>query len=711
MTNPRNPNVQTALTVPLVGHPTGGRTAVAEGLEKAGLAVVGARQEAITNDLTSRLLDEQTDFLANIPDDIGDPVLSGLDLEGKSVVEQFTAVHARLQDAAEQGTVPVTELKIRQERILRDYMRRYPQLTDQFQRAAAGHLGYNPIGAEINALAQANQLRQSQALDIMKMVHQAAKEAGVNPMLMLSHPDLYFESAWQALSDVEDLARLDRNLKAANAEGAMSTIQARRHLRSGHGGIMYGIQQDIMQTIASEVGRAMGHGGQEALSWAETIAKVPPEELKGLLESGFGDQLRVRLTEARYEFVQAMRSEWFSNSDMTVPQLMDELRPQLELYDFAIANISDAKLAERLNSLATTAKSDLFVRFPELHGMMILAEIMNNEKIAAAIHLRGTLGTAITESVGDIFREILGGRNRSPGPGAGTDPTDASSRPRGRPVYDDRGRVQPRVEDVRIPPSGDKERDAAVLDTTLYAAWDLLSEAQRETFGGMTPVIRTEEDELVRRKRVGAAVGAIVGWANFYQEHFVNAQKLLPREQVDTFFTIMANPLLADVFEPDNDVTNYARSSIVGSINEVLQREANQTRVEYVNELQKGLLRGVTTDRGPSVYFMYIDAEWDAQRDRVVFSVKEDAAIEEGFTDPALAVPSRVTAPDGRMVTRISLPRAETANLANVVASLNQSPAINRWSEILKVQAHLEGHTDYRDVTGRNLSQMLGFKE
>lgn len=91
-----------------------------------------------------------SDVIASI---LGDTSAQGASkVDADESMRPFLEKLAKSKQAASQGAIDGTELKIRHEQILREYISRHPRLAGKFVQAAGSTLGYNPIGSELDAL-------------------------------------------------------------------------------------------------------------------------------------------------------------------------------------------------------------------------------------------------------------------------------------------------------------------------------------------------------------------------------------------------------------------------------------------------------------------------------------------------------------------------------------------------------------------------------
>ena len=104
----------------------------------------------------------------------------------------FTDKMLKLDKAKRAGTIGATELRIRQEKILREAMNAQPWLADEYIRAASRSQGYNPIGAQVAARAEMERDAATERRAATDRVINDMIQAGVPAYLLESNPVEFF---------------------------------------------------------------------------------------------------------------------------------------------------------------------------------------------------------------------------------------------------------------------------------------------------------------------------------------------------------------------------------------------------------------------------------------------------------------------------------------------------------------------------------------
>lgn len=99
---------------------------------------------------------------------------------------------SRLSAAKSSGSIGATELRIRQEKILREHMASRPDLAEEFVRVSQLTQGYNPIGSEVDALEAAQQNAGKYEREMLEQARARFIQLGVNPALALTHPQEFY---------------------------------------------------------------------------------------------------------------------------------------------------------------------------------------------------------------------------------------------------------------------------------------------------------------------------------------------------------------------------------------------------------------------------------------------------------------------------------------------------------------------------------------
>jgi len=657
----RNPNVSASLGVALTAAPMGGATALAQGLQEVGGKAIEMRVGQLENKVSTELFEMQKEFLEGLDtQDAADPMLE-LSFEEGEAYKGFAALQAKLQLASEQGDIPVTELKIRQERVLRDYMRRYPGLADRFQQAAAGVLGYNPIGTEIASLTQQQRMRQSEAQQIYSRIIAAADRAGVNPMLQLQAPEVYWYQVEQALSFEGRLAELDRRLKEESTLGSLNKNSARVHLRRGLGGLMHAAKNGIVERIS---------GAQSAM------ASLDPDSRAQAIRAGAFDQTRDALMMERSAFVANSYGEYFANSDMTMAELEAELKPVLDLYDFAIRNINDENAVTKLNNLVKVNESEFFLRYPEAQRLNLMSDLLNSHAVASAIQRNREIGKEMARIVGLILNPALGGQNV---PGAFETP----------PVSTPGGRVNPASADATLPPMASFESPEVAVGM-VDVNHDLMVQSLNFAKGRIDPF---ERDEALRFSAQRATA-----FANFYLEHYRTYNQVLSEDMVDQYIYSIADKSMLPVWVEQNQLNPREvgeRRKVSDAVSQMIQSEAGRSYRNILEQMREAMgheVRSLMRAQELSALEV-ITPRWDDAFDKPYFELDEAEFDRLGPTSAW---------------NETSVVHRQKRQLKRAIEQLNAHPDMSRLGALIKAQSHVEeGHTRYAETALRMAFQML----
>ncbi|MEK9751434.1 MAG: hypothetical protein VW236_07770 [Flavobacteriaceae bacterium] len=140
----------------------------------------------------------------------------------------FQAEVDRLSSGRRQGRISPSEVEWRAEDIVRAAQTRYPELTADFQRAAAGVLGSNPIGTQLAYLRSLEQSSQQRRQERYDDLIEHGRQVGMDYFWSPDNPEQMRQFAY--------LQRIDSLKVAAGAEAAylldqmktLNTPEARR---------------------------------------------------------------------------------------------------------------------------------------------------------------------------------------------------------------------------------------------------------------------------------------------------------------------------------------------------------------------------------------------------------------------------------------------------------------------------------------------------
>src|SRR5688572_1194127 len=182
-------------------HGGGSRSAefVAQGAEAVANFVGEQRVENIGKGLSAELDQTTSDWWeANRQTALAPNIADVFDVDPQEVADAPAPVQALMQEvakqrlASEQGAISATELRVRHESTLRKYLNRYPQLTEQIMAVSGQTLGYNPLGAHIDAMVEQLNADSSGNSEEWAALDRYADAVGVNMTLKTVAPVQYY---------------------------------------------------------------------------------------------------------------------------------------------------------------------------------------------------------------------------------------------------------------------------------------------------------------------------------------------------------------------------------------------------------------------------------------------------------------------------------------------------------------------------------------
>lgn len=676
MSSDRNPRVSQALAPNVVAHPTGGRTALAQGAVDVSKILVEDHAERITGRMSDELLAASNEFLQETVEGPPDP-FEGLPAADRSIVDNFVDIQARLVAGAEQAPDRFTELKMRQERIMRDYMRRYPKLTQYFQQAANGQLGYSPIGTEIRQLAAAQNSQNEAMKEMFDAVTAAAERARVPAYLRLTNPNMYFELAIQEMNAEYDVARLDQNMHIRKQLRSGSSMDAQEDIRKNMGSILRFARPNIMATAEQAMGQILGREGVR-------IESLSPVDRQALIETGAGETIKTAILTERDRFLADYYTENFAESDMTMEQLQAELRPVLDLFDFAAENYASATLAEDMERLVKTRESSFMVQNPELQFLNLFADLLTATEFSSA-QVSRRIQQQIADRLTESLNGLLGGQN-------------AGGAWRHRPMlHPETRQFDPRVLEDNLPLpedlEGGEEEYIALTRGVLDVARQGLSTVRRPG--------DAENQEYINTRRAASMV-MLSKWANSYLDNWEQNNRVLPEAEVDRFVALLSHPQTRDVFRAAHEglvIPGFDPAPIYGSIERIMASEAGSAYEEIERAVVEGLGRTWQAPFQSSETHLFrdlVDLEWDTERSQPRFILDEEAM-------------RRAIPPTASTATRRGGQRTRR-DWERLVAEMNNQPEVQRLGQLVRATAHANGDSDYVSYAHLILRRYLGLE-
>ena len=187
-------------------------------LGKAAKTAIDVAGEAYTAKKTGELVDaleqEREEFVASnqTTPESEDVFADQLDTPDSQDIANFAAKNLKLSRAMKAGAISETELKIRQEKILREAMNARPWLADDFVRAASRTQGYNPIGSEVAAIAAAQESATAQQNKFFNEMVTQYRSLGVDMQLLFKDPARFFAQGSAAANAAFELQQATTQL-------------------------------------------------------------------------------------------------------------------------------------------------------------------------------------------------------------------------------------------------------------------------------------------------------------------------------------------------------------------------------------------------------------------------------------------------------------------------------------------------------------------
>lgn len=427
----RNPDINRTMTAQFVAPPQETALgAAAAGVEALSNAAVEYRQQKLTNSLEEELMAAQREALASMQS-TEEVKPEGKPLTGDEAMsfEEFKQKMSDLQSAASQGTSTMTNLKIRQEQILRDYMARYPALRPRFQQAANGILGYSPMGAQVRAAEAAEGAAGGAGMHpILSMMLRAAESAGVDPTLYVRDPDEFWAQAQYKLYQNQRLTTLEDTNKIMAAER----------------GLAFTTSQPQWAEFTGLLGEAVWSGQIMPLvrAFYDDLQLTPGmsyNDRQARIEAGMNDgrfrEMELGLMRDKEQGIIQMyqhyvgsgigmtNSQGLSVPVMDLSTFREHIAPIIAQYDFAIANINDPKAMEAMEMFNKARNERLISLFPdEVLLMSELGKLFNRDNTFSAILTQGDASNLGATFVTEFLTRMFGGRNGlgEGGPGSAT---------------------------------------------------------------------------------------------------------------------------------------------------------------------------------------------------------------------------------------------------------------------------------------------------
>lgn len=675
MATDRNPSISREQSARFVAPPAqSGLESLASGIAGVAEGAVEFRQQKLTTQLERELLNEQDQALAELNKklDASDEQETGMPLApGEEMsLREFSQKMTDLQTSANQGTSSMTQLKIRQEQILRDYMNRYPALRPRFQQAAQGVLGYSPIGARVRAAEAAEQAAGGAGMPpILTMMINQAVQAGVDPTLYVRNPDEFWAQAQHLLHLRQQTANQDMVIKSLQGQASLAQITRQPEWASFTAGLSELVwREQLMPTIRNFYNDLEITPG---MSLQQRQAKI-----EGAMNDGRYRDIQLGLMEDKetnivrmYERYQGSGIGTTSINGVTIPVMSladfrESIKPILDQYDWAIANINDPKAMEAMEMFNKARSQRIISGMPD--GLITLAEVgklFGGDNTFSQILTQGELGNAAATIVSDFVTRQFGGT----GSGGETSPTVA---PPGE-TETEPGNAKPQ--------DGDPTSRLFTIDEVRNltgAAVDDADEAIRQL------VQRTGHQWMEDFEASGDPVYAIGAWTlakeygNMVLYAATNNGTLPSIEADNAVLNMVSDPRFAGVAKTGSSGTSNREASaqgliaalgarageefdaLIGNLQDTLSAEAGEAaqRTGRPGATGTGNLRGTVSN--------YVDYDLDTDGYTITFKVKD------------------------------RIPSYQQANIERVVERLNNSTSLAEQESLVRLTmagAHIRG--------------------
>jgi hypothetical protein len=383
------------------------------------LAGQGAKLYAdkLTGDMQEELERDREATMASLQD-AEMPTLK----EGEqATLDDFIQYMDDLQTAHDNNTKSLTDLKIRQEKRLRESMARYPKLTPLFQKAAQGTLGYNPLGAEMRAAEQelARSVQDTRPAMLRNIMEQGER-AGVNQQLYYANRREYWRQTNQAVENTAKLMAGERMSDLALQEiGTQGLIQTGLLKEQ-----MEGLRPMAWADIQGRMDDFYFAAGMTGNLSNEQIA----ERVQEAQRSGLFLQQQQMLMQEKMEFINEAYDKYFADAAFEValpggrtaevaPVSREKfeamLAPVLAQYDWAIENMGRPQALEHIKTMNELDQQRITGGMPmNVKKLGVYGKMFGPDNTYASYMLLGEMGTLANKVLHDFLIPELGGSRR-----------------------------------------------------------------------------------------------------------------------------------------------------------------------------------------------------------------------------------------------------------------------------------------------------------
>lgn len=637
--------------------------AVAEGISTVGEAAIEEGVTRRVGSLKSELLAEQDEWVSETLDalsdegelasDIVQDVLGaeGIDESTPEPVRAVLARMAKLKVAESQGALSSTELKMRQEVILRQYMARNPALTPQFQAAAQDVLGYNPIGAQIDAIVGAIESKEDYEDKQLEDFIQISKELGVDQSLRFYDNKQWVTNTVARMQQAQQLQTLDTKFKILDTQKGLDAQQVVDGIRENAAGLLYATQGQVTKLL-------------------ENVLGADPEMWSDIASAGVLDEVRTQLEALKSQTAAEFKAA-YPNAKITGDQLNDALAPVLAYITYAQSEVGTEKFSQKLNAYVSMAEQGIYYANPDLTRIRAFSrafEFLPETTLTATAQ-----GRDFTQQAAQIVSELWGHEKVGRPPLYNADTTGLSNwGRRGTFMYD---------------PQAKPEDNAKTLKGTMSRALTMVRSLKKDA---------VTEDEFINAAQV--PVAAMVGALGAYEEYLDDTGTVMSPDTTRSMFEMSSGDdfreFMAVASPSDRELLADQMTRAINAERVVVLREA----VNSYNKFAGAAVRTGKTVPNYGEFFgssfktpnVQIDGQdasaehflaWDLDGEgNVTFSVDHEALRQAGGDEVSV----------------------ETIN--KLVNSLNQKSS-PRLTKLIRSYAHIAGGRDYESAAELVLNQ------
>lgn len=306
---------------------------------------------------------------------------------------------ARQRLAADQGAISGTELKVRHEAKLREYINRYPQLTQELQQVAGATLGYNPLGAHIDQLMETLQGKEDKSAQEWAALDKYADNVGVDMTLKSIDPVGYY-------TEMMAFARRDTEYEYLNRE-----LQITKVTKEGRNIA----EMDRFQKVAGSriMGQAAGLMGK-----ITRIVQASGIQGKAEFATDVLPSIRNQVTAFNLSTRQSLQRDFPEMSQTQIDAFMSPLEKN---FDLVLKSTDPSELATALGLFKTQAAAQVYADHPEVANLEIAANLLKDLPTIPGLIEKSNLAGAFTLMIHNL---VTPGVETFGGTGLGIDPNN-----------------------------------------------------------------------------------------------------------------------------------------------------------------------------------------------------------------------------------------------------------------------------------------------